>query len=62
MGIHFSKMTGKLDGLRAVSTNTATNEYCVKQNAEGGADNICAKCYSHALSRMHFCGSMPTGN
>ena len=53
MGIHFSKMTGKLDGLRAVSTNTATNKYCVKQNAEGGADNICTKCYSHAMLRTY---------
>ena len=29
-GVHISKMTGKLDGLRAISTNTATNEYFLK--------------------------------
>lgn len=53
MGIHFSKMTGKLDGLRAVSTNTATNDFCIKQNASGDADNICTKCYSHTMLRTY---------
>jgi hypothetical protein len=47
--IHISVMTGKLDGLRAISTNTRTNPYCIKQNASGGADNICTKCYSHTM-------------
>lgn len=49
MSIHISKMTGKLDGFKAISTNTITNEYCVKQNASGNPDNICTKCYSHAM-------------
>jgi hypothetical protein len=47
--VHISKMTGKLDGLRAISTNTVTNAYCIKQNASGNANNICTKCYSHAM-------------
>ena len=47
--VHISVMTGKLQGLRAVSTNTTTNPYCIKQNASGGADNICTKCYSHKM-------------
>jgi hypothetical protein len=42
-------MTGKLDGLRAISTNTRTNEYCIKQNASGDPNNICTKCYSHTM-------------
>jgi hypothetical protein len=29
--IHISKMSGKLEGLRAISTNTTTNDYCIKQ-------------------------------
>lgn len=53
MSIHFSTMTGKLVGLRAISTNTATNDYCVHQNAHGGDDNICTKCYSHAMLRTY---------
>lgn len=47
--IHISVMTGKLDGLRAISTNTRTNEYCIKQNASGDETNICTKCYSHTM-------------
>jgi hypothetical protein len=47
--VHISIMTGKLDGLRAISTNTRTNEYCIKQNASGDPDNICTKCYSHTM-------------
>lgn len=53
MSIHFSTMTGKLEGLRAINTNTATNEYCVDRNANGDADNICTKCYSHAVLRTY---------
>lgn len=47
--VHISIMTGKLDGLRAISTNTRTNPYCVKQNASGDPNNICTKCYSHTM-------------
>lgn len=47
--VHISIMTGKLDGLRAISTNTRTNEYCIKQNASGDPNNICTKCYSHTM-------------
>ena len=53
MTVHFSKMTGKLEGLRAISTNTSTNEYCTQQNEHGGEDNICTKCYSHAMLRTY---------
>ena len=31
--IHLSKMTGKLDGLHAISTNTVTNKFCQKMNS-----------------------------
>jgi hypothetical protein len=47
--VHVSTMTGKLDGLRAISTNTRTNDYCIKQNASGDSSNICTKCYSHTM-------------
>ena len=44
--IHISTMSGKLKGLRAISTNTLTNPFCIKQNSSGKADNICTMCYS----------------
>ena len=50
--VHISKMTGKLEGFRAISTNTLTNDYCVFQNerAVGNkTDNICGDCYSHTM-------------
>ena len=47
--VHISVMTGKLDSLRAISTNTRTNPYCIKQNASGDPNNICTKCYSHTM-------------
>jgi hypothetical protein len=37
--VHISKMTGKLDGLHAISTNTVTNPFCQKMNTSG--DTIC---------------------
>ena len=51
--VHISKMTGKLEGFKAISTNTTTNEYCIKQNANGKADNICTKCYSHTMLKSY---------
>ena len=47
--IKISKMSGKLDGLRAISTNTLTNPFCIKMNASKKEDNICTKCYSVAM-------------
>lgn len=49
--VHISKMTGKLDGFTAISTNTITNDYCNKQHIKGKQDgqNICGDCYSHAM-------------
>jgi hypothetical protein len=37
--VHISKMTGKLDGIHAISTNTVTNPFCQKMNTSG--DTIC---------------------
>jgi len=49
--IHISKMTGKLDGLRAISTNTVTNPFCIKMNKSG--DTICRDCYSHLMLKSY---------
>ena len=47
--VSVSKMSGKLAGIPAINTNTATNAYCVKQYTSGGADNICTMCYSQRM-------------
>ena len=46
--VHISKMTGKLIGLNAISTNTTTNEFCIKQFLSD-KDTICKNCYSHIM-------------
>lgn len=58
--VHISKMTGKLDGFQAISTNTMTNPYCIKQNASGKADNICTKCYSHTMLKSYRKSMQPS--
>jgi hypothetical protein len=58
--IHTSKMTGKLEDMQAISTNTMTNEYCIKQNASGNANNICTKCYSHTMLKSYRKNMQPS--
>ena len=50
--VHISKMTGKLDGFRAISTNTITNKFCIKMNA-AKAETICKHCYSHTMLKSY---------
>lgn len=43
----WSKMTGKLEGIPALNTDTTTNKYCIKMKDE--KDTICASCYSWSM-------------
>ena len=47
--VHVSKMTGKLDGFKAINTNTVTNDFCIKMHKAKNSKIICTKCYSHAM-------------
>jgi len=47
--IHISKMTGKLEGFQAISTNTTTNGYCKKKFEEQNPNVICTFCYSWGM-------------
>ena len=47
--VHFSTMTGKLDGLTAINTNTVTNEFCQSMFNAENASVICRDCYSMAM-------------
>ena len=47
--VHISKMTGKLEGLKAISTNTITNNFCLKMNKVKSNNIICKYCYSHSM-------------
>ena len=44
-GVNISKMTGKLDGILAINTNTLTNSFCIDQHNRKN-NSICNYCYS----------------
>lgn len=44
--IKISKMSGKLQGIGAINTDTTTNDFCIRQKS---TDTICGKCYSHRM-------------
>ena len=48
--VHISNLRGKLSDIQAISTNTTTNPYCIKQSNKGKltGKNICGECYSMA--------------
>ena len=46
MNLRISNMTGKLQGFKAINTNTLTNEFCMKMSSSGLDEIICTKCYS----------------
>ena len=45
--VKVSNMQGKLETFQAVSTNTRTNDFCVKMKNVNKPDWICKVCYSH---------------
>jgi hypothetical protein len=49
MDVHVSTMTGKLEGFRAINSNTRSNPFCFKMYENARADVICRSCYSHEM-------------
>lgn len=43
-------MSGKLKGIRSISTNTLTNPFCVAMN-ESNKTTVCSYCYSHSMMK-----------
>jgi nitrate/TMAO reductase-like tetraheme cytochrome c subunit len=59
MDVHVSTMTGKLDGFRAINSNTRTNPFCLSMY-ENAADNvICRSCYSHEMLKAYRANTVP---
>lgn len=44
--VSLSKMSGKLEGIQAINTNTLTNEFCIRESKKKDPKRICGKCYS----------------
>ena len=47
--LHVSKPDGKLQGIKAIGTNTLNNTFCYKMNNMQDDKIICTKCYSWAM-------------
>jgi hypothetical protein len=59
MDVHVSTMTGKLEGFRAINSNTRTNPFCLAMY-ENAADNvICRSCYSHEMLKAYRANTVP---
>ena len=60
--VHVSKMTGKLEGFRAINLNPVTSEFCQRMQKIGGT--VCQQCYSQAMltSFRKTCGPAFTRN
>jgi hypothetical protein len=69
-GVHISKMTGKLDGLKSVSSNTAINGFCLDRYTKAKAKNkqagkivdICGVCYSQIMLQSYRKNIQPALN
>ena len=55
-----STMSGKLQGVPAVNTNTATNPFCIEQYNKADPDNICSFCYSHNMLNTYRKSCQPS--
>ncbi len=49
MELKISTMTGKLEHIPAINTNTLTNPFCVKMHNSENPNSICVECYSHRM-------------
>lgn len=70
--MHISKLSGKLEGFRSLSSDTTSNEFCKKMH--GAKDGICTVCYSmkslngyrrnavNALKRNDYLSVRPLGD
>lgn len=57
MNVFVSKMSGKLDGFRAVNTSPLSNEFCLKMEKQ--EDTVCAHCYSLREMRTYRPNMIP---
>ena len=53
----WSKMTGKMDGIPALNTDTTTNKFCIAKSKD--ANSICSKCYSWNMLKTFRKNAVP---
>jgi len=54
---HWSKMSGKMDGIPALNTDTTSNKYCQKMSK---TDTICGSCYSWNMLKTFRKSAVPS--
>lgn len=59
MTVHISKLSGKLDGFRAINSDTTSNPFCIKMNTSGKPDVICTHCYSMKSLKGYRANAVP---
>ena len=55
--IKISQMSGKLEGIQALNTDTTTNPFCLKMQKISGS--ICAQCYSMRMLKTYRKNCVP---
>jgi len=53
----WSKMTGKMDGIPALNTDTTTNKFCIAKSKD--VNSICNKCYSWNMLKTFRKNAVP---
>ena len=55
--LKWSVMSGKLEGIPALNTDTTSNKYCISQ--AGNKDSICSSCYSWGMLQTFRKNAVP---
>jgi hypothetical protein len=59
MELKISTMTGKMQNIPAINTNTLTNPFCIRTSKSDSPDSICGKCYSVKMLSTYRANCVP---
>jgi len=59
MQLKISIMTGKMQDIPAINTNTLTNPFCIRTSKSKRSDSICRKCYSVKMLSTYRANCVP---
>ena len=59
MELKISTMTGKMQNIPAINTNTLSNPFCIRTSKSKRSDSICGKCYSVKMLSTYRANCVP---
>ena len=59
MELKISTITGKMQNIPAINTNTLTNPFCIRTSKSDSPDSICGKCYSVKMLSTYRANCVP---